>query len=113
MIKAVDTLVPQEVPPGSGEPAVGKAAFRSERGEAGEVVFLRISRGMSLIRISKPAVARELLSPAIFSTAIPCLPVRFFRGAGGSFIPEGCSAPCIMDVVARSLPSAIFIILDD
>ena len=59
MIKAVDTLCPQRSPrPGAGNWQWAKAAFRSEGGEAGEVVFLRISRGMSLTRISKPAAIK-------------------------------------------------------
>jgi hypothetical protein len=35
MIKAVDTLVPQEVPPGSGEAAVGKGGVPLARGGLG------------------------------------------------------------------------------
>ena len=37
MIKAVDTLVPQEVPPGSGENAVGKGGVPLGRGRGGRV----------------------------------------------------------------------------
>ena len=44
MIKAVDTLVPPEVPPGSGETGLGGGAFRSEERGPG-AGFLRIRRG--------------------------------------------------------------------
>ena len=52
MIKAVDTLVPQEVPPGSGEKAVGtrRRSNRRRGGRGGRIP--RISRGMALTRIS-------------------------------------------------------------
>ena len=45
MIKAVDTLVPQAVPPGSGEDAVGRGGVPLEQGGvAVGAVFLRIRR---------------------------------------------------------------------
>jgi hypothetical protein len=53
MIKAADKVVPQDVPPGSGETAVGRGGVPLRRGGRGSV-FLRIRRGMmTRIRTSK------------------------------------------------------------
>ena len=52
MINAVDTLVPQEVPPGSGENALGNGGVSLGRGGGG-AAFLRIRLGLT--RISKLA----------------------------------------------------------
>ena len=58
MINAADTLVPQDVPPGSGENAVGRGGVPLRRG-AGGSVFLRIRRGMmTRIRTSKLGAIR-------------------------------------------------------
>ena len=38
MIKAADTLIPQAVPPGSGENAVGRGGVPLERGGGGRMV---------------------------------------------------------------------------
>lgn len=37
MVKAVETLVPQEVPPGSGEAAVGRGSVPIQRGGRGRI----------------------------------------------------------------------------